>query len=89
MIVIVVVGVLTAVALPQFLGVQKKAEINAEIAEFVGLAKECSAAVSIDGPWPVNYVGIDVGDGEVPGVNSNCNGGGSTAAEQKKNSNRA
>ena len=52
MIVIVVVGILSAVALPQFLGVRDKAELGASIGEQVGLAKECSAAVLIDGPYP-------------------------------------
>ena len=45
MIVIVVVGILSAVALPQFLGVRDRAELGATIGEQVGLAKECSSAV--------------------------------------------
>merc|ERR1711990_291207 len=44
MIVIVVVGILSAVALPQFLGVREKAALAAEIGENSGLAKECPAA---------------------------------------------
>ena len=52
MIVIVIVGILSSVALPQFLGVKGKAELGASIGEAVGLAKECSAAVIIDGPYP-------------------------------------
>ena len=52
MIVIVIVGILSAVALPQFLGVRNKAELGSSIGEAVGLAKECSAAVIIGGPYP-------------------------------------
>jgi type IV pilus assembly protein PilA len=82
MIVIVVVGVLSAVALPNFLGVKVKAEAGAEIGQFVGLAKECSSAILIDGPFPADYpdeivgagagkVTIDCnnGSGEAPGTN--------------------
>lgn len=53
MIVIVIVGVLSATALPQFLGVKDKAEIGSQIGEAAGLAKECSTAVLLDGPYPV------------------------------------
>ena len=52
MIVIVIVGILSAVALPQFLGVRDKADLSAQIGEFTGLAKECSSAVIIGGPYP-------------------------------------
>ena len=52
MIVVVIVGILSAVALPQFLGVRNKAELGSSIGEAVGLAKECSAAVIIGGPYP-------------------------------------
>ena len=62
MIVIVVVGILSAVALPQFLGVRDKAELGASIGEAVGLAKECSAAVLIDGPYPSGCSGTAGGD---------------------------
>ena len=57
MIVVVVVGVLSAVALPNFLGVKDKATVNAEIGENIGLAKECSAAILIGGPYPDNCNG--------------------------------
>ena len=52
MIVIVVVGILSAVALPQFLGVRDKAALAAEIGENAGLAKECASAILINGPYP-------------------------------------
>ena len=55
MIVVVVVGVLSAVALPQFLGVRDRAELGAEIGEQVGLAKECSSALILGlGQLPAN-----------------------------------
>ena len=57
MIVVVVVGVLSAVALPNFLGVKSKATLSAEIGEKVGLAKECSSAILMGGPYPTNCRG--------------------------------
>ena len=53
MIVIVIVGVLSATALPQFLGVKDKAAIASQIGEAAGLAKECSMAILLNGPYPV------------------------------------
>ena len=47
MIVIVVVGILSAVALPQFLGVRDRAELGSNIGAQVGLAKECASAIII------------------------------------------
>ena len=79
MIVIVVVGVLSAVALPQFLGVRDKAKIGAEIGELVGLAKECSSAITISGPYPDQSKQIDIGATAKPGANINCRG--TTAAD--------
>ena len=55
MIVIVVVGVLSAVALPNFLGVKDKADVASQIGGFVGLAKECSSAIIMSGPYPEIY----------------------------------
>ena len=45
MIVIVIVGVLSAVALPQFLGVRDRAETGANIGGMVGIAKECATGM--------------------------------------------
>ncbi len=75
MIVVVVVGILSAVALPQFLGVKDKAQIGTQIGEAVGLAKECSASVLIDGPYPDKYV---LTKGTTPSglkIDGDCNGG--------------
>jgi len=73
MIVIVVVGVLSAVALPNFLGVKDKATAGAQIGEFVGLAKECSTAIIIEGPYPANYPAT-----ATPGISRDCNKAGDT-----------
>ena len=82
MIVIVVVGVLSAVALPNFLGVKDKATAGAEIGQFVGLAKECSSAILIDGPFPDDYPDAIVGTGAGK-VNIDCNNGtGGAPAEE-------
>merc|ERR1712224_1190311 len=52
------VGVLSAVALPNFLGVKDKAELAAQIGEQTGLAKECSSAIIINGPYPGPPCGV-------------------------------
>jgi len=72
MIVIVVVGVLSAVALPNFLGVKDKAEAGSQIGELIGLAKECSTAIIIDGPYPDAYP-------TYVGASGPCYGGTATA----------
>ena len=48
MIVVAIVGILSATALPQFLGVRDRAEAKAAIGAAVGIAKEC-AALTIEG----------------------------------------
>ena len=55
MVVIVIVGILSAVALPQFLGVKDKAKLNTQIGEASGLAKECAAAIISESPYPAAY----------------------------------
>lgn len=76
MVVIVIVGILSAVALPRFLGVKDKAKLNTQLGEAAGLAKECSAAIIAEGTYPANYAastpsttntGLTIG--------GNCNGG--------------
>jgi type IV pilus assembly protein PilA len=76
MVVIIIVGILSAVALPRFLGVKQKAEITTQIGEGTGLAKECSAALLIDGPYPDNYI-VDASKKTNTGleISGNCNGG--------------
>lgn len=79
MVVIVIIGILAAVALPQFLGVKDKAKINTQIAEASGLAKECAASLISEGPYPSNYTttsGLTIGGG----TSGNCNGGTSATA---------
>ena len=53
MIVIVIVGVLSAVALPNFLGTKDKAEVGAIGGSMAGLAKECANNAVLDSPDPV------------------------------------
>jgi type IV pilus assembly protein PilA len=48
MIVVAIVGILSATALPQFLGVRDRSEAKAAIGAAVGIAKEC-AALTIEG----------------------------------------
>ena len=55
MVVIVIVGILSAVALPRFLGLKDKAKLNTQLGEAAGLAKECSAAIIAEGTYPGPY----------------------------------
>jgi len=57
MVVIVIVGILSAVALPKFLGLKAKAAINTQIGEASGLAKECATAIIADGTYPKRLEG--------------------------------
>mgnify|MGYP002654228743 CR=1 FL=1 len=49
MIVVAIVGLLSAVALPQFLGARAAAEAGAKIGGQIGLAKECAVWVASGG----------------------------------------
>ena len=71
MITIVIVGVLSATALPQFLGVKEKSEATARIGEFIGLAQECSSSIKMDGPWPDTYSAKL----KAKGIDKDCHGG--------------
>jgi type IV pilus assembly protein PilA len=48
MIVVAIVGILSAVALPQFLNARTAAQAGARIGEGLGLAKECATAAASD-----------------------------------------
>ena len=72
MVVIVIVGILSAVALPRFLGVRDKAKLNSQIGEATGLAKECAAAIIADGPFPAAYSVLTTNTGLV--ISGNCSG---------------
>lgn len=54
-VVVVIVGILAAVALPQFLGVKDGAKMTTQIGEAGGLAKECSAAIISGSNYPQPY----------------------------------
>lgn len=73
MVVIVIVGILSAVALPRFLGVKDKAKLNTQLGEAAGLAKECSAAIIAEGTYPNNYKARETNTGLT--IVGNCNGG--------------
>ncbi len=49
MIVVAIVGILSAVAIPQFLGARTSADAGAKIGEIVGLAKECAVYAASGG----------------------------------------
>ena len=81
MVVIVIVGILSAVALPRFLGLKEKAKINTQLGEASGLAKECSAAIIAEGTYPKNYI-VDANTRQTKTeltIDKNCNEAGNTA----------
>ena len=49
LIVVAVVGLLSSLALPRFLGARDDAEAGARIGQLVGLAKECATFISSSG----------------------------------------
>jgi len=49
MIVVAIIGILAAVALPQFLSARQAADAGSKVGEVVGLAKECSTWVTSGG----------------------------------------
>ena len=73
MIVVAIIGLLSAVALPQFLGARDRADARAKIGEVVGLAKEC-AVFNAEADPTVTTVRIATGTGTV-----NCGGANPTA----------
>ena len=75
MVVIVIVGILSAVALPKFLGVKDKAKLNTQLGEAAGLAKECSAAIIAEGTYPANYITNSGKTNTDLTIAGNCNGG--------------
>jgi len=80
MVVIVIVGILSAVALPKFLGVKDKAKLNTQLGEAAGLAKECAAAILAEGTYPANYTTSSGVTNTGLTIAGNCNGGDTTTA---------
>ena len=62
MIVIVIVGVLSAVALPNFLGTKDKAEVGAIAGSMAGLAKECANNAVLDSADVVKAADVSLTD---------------------------
>jgi type IV pilus assembly protein PilA len=77
MIVIVIVGVLSAVALPNFLGTKDKAEAGALTGSLAGLAKECANNAVLDSPDLVKAADANLTDVTFiqTVANKNCQGG--------------
>lgn len=69
MIVVAVIGILSAVALPQFLSARTAAANGAALGSAVGLAKECGVLAASDiGSPPNSATGISVGCGSSGGT---------------------
>jgi len=71
MVVVGIVGLLSAVALPRFLGMRDKAKLNLQLGEGSGLAKECAATILSEGPYPANYASLTTNSGLK--ISGNCN----------------
>jgi type IV pilus assembly protein PilA len=54
MIVVAVIGILSAVALPAFLGARSAASLGAKVGEVLGAAKECATFVAAGGVGDAN-----------------------------------
>jgi type IV pilus assembly protein PilA len=67
MIVVAIIGVLSAVAVPQFVGVRDRSELQARVGEAVGLAKECA----VGQVTKTDSGTVDKGSTDVTGT---CNG---------------
>ena len=69
MIVVAVVGILAAVALPQFLGARNAAAAGAAVGEAMGVAKECAVIAASDiGTAPTNAGSTSVSCGSTGGT---------------------
>ena len=76
MIVIVIVGILSAVALPNFLNQRDKAEAQTLIGSMSAFAKQCGANMVIGDPKDLPDVPATIKvDGVVSGVGKPCEGG--------------
>ncbi|MCP9846294.1 prepilin-type N-terminal cleavage/methylation domain-containing protein [Synechococcus sp. Lug-A] len=77
MIVVAIVGVLSAVALPTYLNARNAAAAGARIGEAIGLAKECATAAASDIETGITTT---AGPGVTVTPTSNCLGGGTVVA---------
>ncbi|WP_315859214.1 prepilin-type N-terminal cleavage/methylation domain-containing protein [Cyanobium sp. N.Huapi 1H5] len=91
MIVVAIVGILSAVALPNFLGARAAASAGARVGEVIGLAKECATFIASGGVGvaPVTGGGVTVScaaSGSVSGTfTSGAGGVGCLAATNASN----
>ena len=83
-IVIVIVGILSAIAIPQLTGIKEKADLNKQLDEGALLAKECATAILTYGPYPEDYT-VEEDKKTKTGltISGNCNGGDITKAPTK------
>lgn len=58
MIVVAVIGILAAVALPQYLGARNAADAGAKLGELIGLSKECSTFKASGGVGVAPTIGL-------------------------------
>ena len=58
MIVVAIIGILTAVALPNFIAARNAAKIGSRIGEAIGFAKECAVYIATDIGTPYNTTAV-------------------------------
>ncbi len=71
MIVVAIIGILTAVALPNFLAARNAAKIGSRVGEAIGFAKECAVYLATDIGTPYNSVTYRTGSSS-DGVAETC-----------------
>lgn len=76
-VVIAILALLVAVALPTYTGIKDKSKMQIQLGEAAGLAKECASAILIDGPYPADYASLTTTSGLT--ISANCNGGDANA----------
>ena len=85
MIVVAVIGILSAVALPAFLGARGAAELGAKVGETLGTAKEC-ATFAASGGVGASPTGCSTSGGTFTGTSSQT-ASGVTCLSAKSNAN--
>jgi len=68
LIVIVIIGILSAIAVPAFVQQRERAEIASREATASSLARKCAAAILVDQPGDYDETGVDL-----TGITATCN----------------
>ena len=72
MIVVAIIGILTAVALPNFIAARNAAKIGSRVGEAIGFAKECAVFIATDIGTPYNTTAVFRTGTTTDGVSEVC-----------------